>query len=148
MHNAPVRYSPTPVESDRWMSGKTLLGGDPLAANLAWLSFSSTAPWAKDPAFTTQVYHTTWSLRSTCRPDLLRSAPDNETVRGLLKLPPPAFVKRLLELPRYDLLPLYAAYGRRWADEVKFRAREWVDPSFEVEPITDMAQAKEVISRL
>lgn len=120
----PPRYSPFPLEhyTREIVSRKTgqtlrigigtsrLLKADPLAWNLAWLSYNVERSCTNFyPLFLRDV-------ERTANPPLLRE---------WLVLPAPAFVLRFLRIPRAAVrcLPMYKVWGDQWLGRLIMRSR-------------------------
>ena len=147
-----ISYAPKPIEEFPWMARSRLIAGNPLAWNLAWASYENMAVPHPDHQFTVAVYHTANLLLSTGVVDLGGTAPDNVTVRGRLKLPPPAFLRWLRGYPHIAALPLMQRYGLPWFNTVDRRCKSWTDHTVRVpvhapDPITE-ATYRDLLARL
>lgn len=141
-----MKYSPDPATVRNYGVGG-LLGGDPEAQNLAWLSHDLSKGPHPDPNFTTLVRRTLQTVMKTGQIDLVEAFPVHLKVRWLLRLPPAQAVARLQAIPALPTLPLSVAYGPGWLETVKARARLYREP-FDLmldAPVNDLTQALAVI---
>lgn len=137
-----MRYSPHAAPN--YAIGQSLLlKTDPEAWNLAWLSYDVRNGPHPDPHFTTLVRRTLQVVLATGSIDLISRYPDNDTVRGLLKLPPPQAVARLQTCSHFLDLPLFAAYGAQWVTTINERSRLYREPEHPSldRPVTDFTEA-------
>lgn len=146
----PTRYSPEPIESYRFATLFKFLVDDPIAWDLAYLSWDFEAGKdIPDPQFSTNVRRTLQFVTRSGVIDLANEAPPAATVRGLMRHTPPRSVKLILGLPRLVELPMFKAYGPPWAKTLQSRSRLYREPhdaglDFEIKVLT---QATEVIAK-
>lgn len=147
----PTRYSPEPIGSYRFAPMFKFLVEDPVAWNLAYLSWDfEAAQKPPDANFSTHVRRTLQYSLATGRVDLTDETPPHRTVRGLLQHPPPRAVKLLTEHPLVRDMPLFRAYGPDWLRTLEARGRLYWEPydkdyDFEINVLT---QATEVIAKI
>lgn len=145
-----TRYSPEPIGSYRFAPLYKFLTDDPVAWDLAYLSWDFEA--CKEPPdaqFSTVVRRTLQFVTASGRIDLANTQPPNLTVRGLMRHPAPRAVKLILDLHRLPELPLFQAYSTRWLDTFQTRShlyREPHDKDFDFD-VNVLTQATEVISK-
>ena len=144
------QYSPKPVREYPWACASTLLTREPLAWNLAWLSYAPEHGSKFNAQFTSAVSQTCRSLLVNGNFDLLDRAPEKEKVSGLMHLPPPAAFKRLEEASGLKAMPLYTLFGANWLRVMALRAREYREPFHATldASISSIAQAGSVLSAL
>lgn len=146
-----MRYSPEALERYPVASRSMLLAGDPLAWNLAWLSWDwENYPVHPDPAFTGHVHRTMQFVIEDGVIDVARLYPDNAKVGAFMTLPPPSAALKLLALELRESVPLYRAYGAVWLETVMARShlyREPHDDSLD-QQVIDTQQALTLLSRL
>ena len=145
-----TRYSPEPIGSYRFAQMFSFLVEDPVAWNLAYLSWDfDTASGPPDTDFSVNVRRTLQYDLVARRLDLTGDGSHN-TVRELLKHPPPRAVKLLTELPQVRELHLFKAYGTIWLDTLRKRSHLYREPhnkdyDFEINVLT---QATGVIDKI
>jgi len=128
-----------------------MLAEDPLAWNLAWLSWDfEDGKRPPDAHLSVNVRRTLQTVISDGKPDLTGSLPDALKVRGLLKQPAPRAVRLILGLRRLHELPLFKAYGAAWLRTLEARSHLYREPhdkdyDFEIQVLT---QAAEVIAKI
>lgn len=145
-----LQYSPKPLKEYPWASTSAFLKQDPLAWNLAWLSYAPEHGSKFNAHFTVAVSQTRSSLWNSGVFDILGQEPHKLKVAGLLHLPPPAAFKRIAEAPGLKSMPLYKLFGDDWLRIMALRAREYREP-FDARldsPLTTLAQAEAVIAAL
>lgn len=145
-----LQYSPKPIREYPWACTSMFLTGDPLAWNLAWLSYAPEHGSKFNAHFTVAVSQTCGSLLASGVFDILGQAPHKLKVAGLLHLPPPAAFKRISEAPGLTSLPLHKLFGVDWLRIMALRAKEYREP-FDARldsPLTTLAQAEAVIAAL
>lgn len=127
-----------------------LLGDQPEALNLVWLSHDSSAGPHPDPNFTTLVRRTLQFVVASGQIDLVGAFPDNVRVSGLMRLLPAQAVLRLRTLPLLMDLPLYCAYGDLWVETITRRSHLYHGPYDPVHdfPVNDTSQALGVLTAL
>jgi len=147
----PTRYSPEPIGSYRFAQLFRFLVEDPVAWDLAYLSWDFEAAEAPpDANFSTHVRRTLQYSLATGRLDLTGETPPSHTVRGMLRHPAPRAVKLLIEHRLVRELPLFQAYGPDWLRILEVRShtyREPHDKDFDFE-INVLTQAAEVIAKV
>lgn len=143
-----LQYSPKPLREYPWACASAFLKGDPMAWNLAWLSYAPEHGSKFNAQFTSAVSQTCNSLLANGNIDLLDRAPVKAKVCGLMHLPPPAAFKRLTESPAFTALPLYKLFGSDWERLMALRAREYREPFNPTldAPLPTLAQAGAVLS--
>lgn len=147
----PTRYSPEPITSYRFATVFKFLVEDPIAWDLAYLSWDfESAKKPPDAQFSVNVRRTLQFDLVEGRLDLTGEAPVGNTVRGLFRHPAPRAVKLITELPNLQDLYLFKAYGTAWLDSMQKRVRLYREPhdknyDFEINLLT---QATEVISKI
>ncbi len=143
-----ISYSPKPIEDFPWIAASRLVGNNPLAWNLAWISYDNMAVPHKDPAFAVAVYHTANAFLATGRADLTAQLPDNASVRGKLRAPPPAFMHWLSHFEHATRLPMFEQYGPTWLMTVQRRCKSWTDHTVRVPAHTPDAATERVYREL
>lgn len=144
------QYAPKPIWEYPWACNSTLLTRDPLAWNLAWLSYAPEHGSKFNAQFTSAVSQTCHSLLVNGSIDLLDRAPEKDRVSGLMHLPPPAALNRLQGVVGHKAMPLYTLFGADWLRVMALRAREYREPFHATldAPIQSLAQAGSVLSAL
>lgn len=143
-----IHYSPKPIKRYPWACNSTFLTRDPLAWNLAWLSYAPEHGSQFNPQFTSAVSQTCSALLFNGGIDLLDRAPVRDKVAGLMQLPPPAAVHRLTNAAGLFAMPLYKLFGANWLRVMTLRAREYSEP-FDSEfdaPVSSLADAEFVLT--
>lgn len=147
------RYSPRPIEAYGWKDKRAgpayseFLSGDAEAWNLAWLSHPYEAlPEHTDAQFTVLVRRSVNMILATGEVDIVGSRPASETVRGLLRLAPIRFLRSFDESVAHRT-PLYKAYGDRWLETVRARAKLPWAGSYE-ESLPTLNDARDVLHRV
>lgn len=127
-----MRYSPKPIEHyGRVHNGQhvgpaasSLLKDDVERWNLAFLSHDYDRERVpRDPMFTQLVAKTVSSRVDTGKLDILETLP-TMSVRSLLRLPAPQFVRIMEHSPVLSQMPLYQARGDSWLTTI--RERSWL----------------------
>lgn len=143
-----LQYSPKPIREYPWACTSLFLTGDPLAWNLAWLSYAPEHGSKFNAQFTSAVSQTCRSLLSNGSIDMLDRVPHKAKVSGLMYSPPPAAFKRLEEALGLKSLPLYKLFGADWLRVMALRAREYrepFNPAFDA-PLSTLALSGSVLS--
>lgn len=145
-------YTPAPDNVGSTVFASAMLKDDPEAWNLAWLSRSAGfgGNGKPDPQFTTHVRRTLQFELATGETDLINTLPAQRLVRGLLRLTPPAAVKRIVESPRVAEMPLYLAYGGSWLSCMSYWALQYREPFHPVHdaPVANCEQALQALHAL
>jgi hypothetical protein len=144
-----ILYTPAPPDVTGLFSSP-LLKHDREAWNLAWMSrpcglYPGEQP---DPNFTSLVFQTVQFVPATGEIALAGQVPDCRLVRSLMGLPPPAVLKRIVELDLHMQMPLYEAYGHAWIDTMSYWARWYRVPEHPVldRPIHQLGQAQQALA--
>lgn len=146
-----TRYSPEPIGSYRFASLYKFLVEDPVAWDLAYLSWDfEAAKGPPDASFSTHVRRTLQFDLVSGRLDLTGGVHPLHTLRGLLRYPAPRAVKLISELPLCHELQLFRAYGPAWLRTLEVRSHLYREPhnkdyDFEINVLT---QATEVIAKI
>lgn len=146
-----TRYSPEPIGSYRFAPLFKFLLEDPVAWDLAYLSWDfEKAKTPPDANFSTHVRRTLQYDLVAGRLDLTGEAPESNTLRGMLRHPAPFVAKLICEFPKLHELQLFRAYGTTWLRTLELRSHLYREPhnkeyDFEVKVLT---QATEVIAKL
>ncbi|VTU31913.1 hypothetical protein H4CHR_02904 [Variovorax sp. PBS-H4] len=155
-----MRYSPRPIEDyGRIAHGKdgpqfvgprnsVFLSKDVECWNLAFLSFDYDArPTPANPQFTSLVVKTVATRLDTGEIDYHGAG--SMSVRSLLKLPAPQFVKVIEVHSILRQLPLYKALGNRWLATIK--ERSWKCATYEDgvdDDVESVAQAQALLASI
>lgn len=140
-----INYSPKPIDDYRWAASSAALRSSPEVWNLAWLSYAPEHGSKFNAYFSSMAVQTCRSWLLNGSHDILDTAPASFKVVGLMRLPPPAALKRLSEAPGLKELALYKLLGSDWLRVMELRAfeyREPHDPRFDsLIPSLHLAQA-------
>ena len=156
-----MRYSPRPIEEySRTIKGtvcgpetSVFLKDDVEAWNLAFLSYD----YAKRPTHADAKFssHITYSMRTslaTGELDLVGRLPQTMTIRSLLMMPAPQFVKVLNHRNLYQQLPMFKQYGKAWLDLIE--KRSWLCSTYvegggdQFEDLHSTDQAAEILRKI
>lgn len=144
------KYSPKPLREYPWACTSMFLKGDPLAWNLAWLSYAPEHGSKFNAQFTSAVSQTCSSALANGNLDLMGRVPVKAKVAGLMYLPPPAALYQITKSPGLSAMPLFKLFGNDWLRIMALRAREYREPFNKTldSPLTSLSQAEAVIAAL
>ncbi len=146
-----TRYSPNPIDAYPRAAPYAMLRDDPVAWDLAWLSWDfENHARPPDVQLSVNIRRTLQFVIRDGSLDLTGELPDGLKVRGFMRHAAPYAVKLIIDMPLVKETQMYRMYGEAWLSALEARShlyREPYDKAYDFE-VGALTQATEVIAKI